>query len=1096
MKWKSPQKEQFFISPLLYKPASIVAERKIETTYRIDTNEEDPYFVNPILIHSFKQFYDIQFPDYVEDKSVIPSIIKEQLSVDKHAVVFKPEIDDIEEWQYIECEAIGNFNYKKSSLGKDFEIISKKQNPTVTQLLEGNEIQIEHNNKLYPIIPLDFSQQAAILSATSNNLVIQGPPGTGKSHTIVGLIGHYLSLGKKVLFVSQKKSALEVVYDRLQSLGLDRMTAFLNTEKDEKKSFFSDLKTDWDKLTTPSENKQINTVQPTSSLLQFYLNQYQKEEVEFGGSIHQKILYLINSGYKKDDLGFIGSCPNYNDWFKHKSFLAEFEQTVCSNSNIHSLSDAGFIVLNKAVFSEKDPIDKLAKRLDEIQQTLDHLQEVKLKFQLDVEIKPLTHLALAASILNMVNKTQLDLLNKDSKSYQKFANAAKKYVLLKSKVERAQNATKNWKTKPTKVEITELIDLIKHQHAPKGIFGILKRKNERIRNAFLAFDSNLSDIAKLQLLEELRNEYNLQAEFEEHCIKLKHDFNINEPATEIKQILSLRSKLDEISENAYISILEHEDSFNLIEELSSLHPKIQHFLHLYKFIVEDNINLTFEVVEQLIKQIKGELNQLRNLSIELQRYFMLSVEVRNFIAANNLTIDKLSAIVTHQALIQQKRFYPIFEMLNGDSLVKEISKYNEDIAEVFSNNIEALKISQQQKIFEKEKLIATPASKLNENQKERKKILKAERKILIHEASKKQRHISLKQFTTECWEYIKDIYPIWMMNPLAVSERLNCENAIFDVVIFDESSQIPLEDAIPSAYRAKQVIVVGDDKQMPPGSFFTSNSSSETLLTKADVAFKNVMLKWHYRSNHPALIDFSNRYFYDNELLTLPPNTEEIPIEFIKVDGKFIDRKNQAEADGIARWINNHSSIKYSDIAVVSFSREQQQLIEKTIAKKCKGNVEELLVRNLENVQGIEREVVLISLGYAKDEDGNFRLHFGPINQESGGNRLNVLITRAKDKLVFFSSVDPDDFGLPENIGVSYLKDYLQYAQEVALGEATKTSFNNAISKAKVNYEKGEISLTDPCTLIEESKDLSTIISVLSTKFKKVKIELSVEKWR
>ena len=127
---------------------------------------------------------------------------------------------------------------------------------------------------------------------------------------------------------------------------------------------------------------------------------------------------------------------------------------------------------------------------------------------------------------------------------------------------------------------------------------------------------------------------------------------------------------------------------------------------------------------------------------------------------------------------------------------------------------------------------------------------------------------------------LSEMQKVWVMNPLSVSERLACKKDLFDVVIFDEASQIPLEDAVPAIYRSKQIVVVGDEKQMPPSSFFASHSESQTLLDKASLSFSKEMFKWHYRSEHPALIQFSNKQFYEDELLTFPSNSADFPINF------------------------------------------------------------------------------------------------------------------------------------------------------------------------------------------------------------------------
>ena len=237
---------------------------------------------------------------------------------------------------------------------------------------------------------------------------------------------------------------------------------------------------------------------------------------------------------------------------------------------------------------------------------------------------------------------------------------------------------------------------------------------------------------------------------------------------------------------------------------------------------------------------------------------------------------------------------------------------------------------------------------------------KDEKRILLHELNKNQQHLSINQLAENCNTILAALQPVWIMNPLSVAQHLPCEREIFDVIIFDEASQIPLEDALPGIYRSAQLIVVGDSQQMPPGQFFSTNSDVKTLLDQASFAFQNVMLKGHYRSEHPSLIEFSNRTFYENELVTIPPLTNDPAIELKKVDGIFTENKNLIEAKAIADHYKHLLKKGVEDIGIIAFSREQQNEIERQIQLLKITPNEKLVLRNLENVQGIEKEIILI----------------------------------------------------------------------------------------------------------------------------------------
>jgi superfamily I DNA and/or RNA helicase len=1099
LKWKEPGKQHFFITPLIFKKCLIKLNRKIEAEYEVILDEEENWKINPTLIHSFARFFDFELPEEVVNIEDFVQSLLENLKSSDNIIHPCEDLNDAEEWQIIQLKAIGNFNYKKSLLGKDFNEIIKSPSSAVLDLFQERLTPQLTTSTCTAILGLDYSQKDAVEQAGENNLVIQGPPGTGKSHTIVGMIGNFLAEGKKVLFISQKRSALQVVYDRLKELGLGHVTAFLNTEKSEKKDFFAELKSTWELLHEPINNRRDRPIRLDHDLLEFYNGNYQEKNEALGASFHDTICHLANTPYQKKELEFVGLVPKLNEWKNHRNLLQNLEELSKKHFKSETLSEAAFTLLNKAVFSEKDPIALLDRRMSEMLKILQEISSFQTSNNLPGSLKEFTQTCLAASILNMVNKTQLDLLNQESKLFKSFSSNAKKYHLLSSKVQRAEVANSKWVNKPTKAEITELIDLLKHRHAPKGILGILQRKSEKLENAFAGFDSKLTDIGKIQLLEELRSEWNLKGELEEFLIKLKHNYNIVDPQTEINHILQLRNKLNSISQNAFIQLLEREDSFEIITSLSGLHPKIQSLNNQARFIFHGESISNINEGIWMISKIKKQLHGIKLLENDLRRYFSLPLTIKDFIHNNPFKINRLDAIIAYHNLNEQSRFEPQFSQLSGENLQHDLDALSENEKLHFDQNIDDIKLRIHENIVGIEKLLATPSSRLKGAQRARKKRLKGFKRTLIHEISKKQRHMSLKQFSAETWELLSLMQSVWIMNPLSVSERFDCKMEMFDVVIFDEASQIPLEDALPSMQRARQVVVVGDEMQMPPSSFFSTSTDGFTLLDKASMSFQKIMLKWHYRSEHPALIEFSNRYFYENELLTIPPVEQENPIEFHKVNGVFKDGANIIEAKEIAKYLAKHTELLSKDVGIVAFSKEQENTIRKALSKN-QIDQDALLISNLENVQGIEKDIIILSIGYAHDPEGKFRLNFGPVNKQSGANRLNVLFTRAKKKIILFSSVQAEDFGLTDNQGVACLRDYLGYAETLSKDKlavekvAQHSEINGSSFSCNVSHANATVLLIDPSTKESESKDLKTVYSVLKNRFKKVKILLTLDK--
>ena len=722
----------------------------------------------------------------------------------------------------------------------------------------------------------------------------------------------------------------------------------------------------------------------------------------------------------------------------------------------------------------------------------------------------------------MVNKLQFDLLNKDHKSYKSFKNWAKKYQLTAQQLKRAEQANKDWKNKPSQTTITVLLDLIqnkqKHKNR-KGIFYLLKRNPEQLRTAFTDFDPNISDEAKILLLEKLKLEWQLRSELEEIKIKLKHNLNINDPENEIDLIFNIRAKLDDHSTDEYLEILGREDHEKLIVDLANLHPAIDRFNAIYRFVFRGDKQLKIIDIQEQIARIKKMIPAINHWLPEIKHFYKLPNDLQEFIGNNPLPIRELKYIVAYENLLKETRFESAFKDLSGWALSTALKEELQADKWIFKSNIEMIKQAQRTVYQYKENLLATPQHKLNEAEKLEKKNYKIQKRVLLHEINKKQQHLPVKDLVAQTGEYLMALQPVWMMNPLAVSEYLPNTPDLFDLIIFDESSQIPLEDAIPAIYRAKQVVIVGDSKQMPPSQFFTSNLSNKTLLDQGEISFPQAMLKWHYRSSHPDLIRFSNQEFYQNELVCLPPETEEIPIEFVLVDGKFDEGKNCIEAERIAMYCAAIPASFKGTIGIITFSKEQEKEIAKQLANHRVDSIDQIVIKNLENAQGIEKDIILISIGYGYNSAGDFRMNFGPVNQINGANRLNVMFTRAIQKMVVFSSVTAKDFKLSDNQGVQVLSSFLQFTEEIIKNEylpvelpkahqivadiLSKNDIANTYYSSKngiaiscfILHQSRTIILVDPCLDKNDNQDLKSMMRILTTNFKTVKIILGVDLW-
>ncbi|HJJ54541.1 MAG TPA: DUF3320 domain-containing protein, partial [Methanocorpusculum sp.] len=365
--------------------------------------------------------------------------------------------------------------------------------------------------------------------------------------------------------------------------------------------------------------------------------------------------------------------------------------------------------------------------------------------------------------------------------------------------------------------------------------------------------------------------------------------------------------------------------------------------------------------------------------------------------------------------------------------------------------------------------------------------------ILAGEFNRKRGHMAIRTLMTKAGGLIQKIKPCFLMSPLSVAQYLDPRSVTFDIIIFDEASQVKPEDALGALMRGKQLVVMGDSRQLPPTTFFDSVGGNtdeeeeeeesvaeitdmESLLHACKQVYPTRRLTWHYRSRHESLIAVSNAEFYDGSLFVFPSpkhDTADLGLSFVHTEGSVYERgksgANRGEAKAVAAAvIEYYQRFPDKTLGVATFSVKQQEAIrhEVDLLLRDHPDVEALMhtdtgedffVKNLETVQGDERDTILISIGYGFDEEHKLSRNFGPLNQAGGERRLNVLITRARERCVVYANFRGYDlqFGPETSRGISALAAFLIYAETrdtKALGEnATITtvpdSFADTVAK-------------------------------------------------
>jgi predicted DNA-binding WGR domain protein/CRISPR/Cas system-associated endoribonuclease Cas2 len=535
--------------------------------------------------------------------------------------------------------------------------------------------------------------------------------------------------------------------------------------------------------------------------------------------------------------------------------------------------------------------------------------------------------------------------------------------------------------------------------------------------------------------------------------------------------------------------------------LHTLHHAFWELETLLKQLVYDHDGKTVGEIKDDLENILANAESLAELMPALKNFSRLSARFKKAIRQLPLVPEKMEAVMANKTLQHIYRYKKEFENADGPRLEAAVEQIGSSFRQLMKINALYIRARVRQRFLNNLELSNRALSQLGMEEKKFKKAYTEGRKILENEFGKSMRYKSIRELAAkESGLVIKDIKPVWLMSPLSVSDSLPLDAAIFDVVIFDEASQITLEEGIPSLYRAPQTIIVGDDKQMPPTNFFTAktedpddleiipdedddllSNDADSLLVQGARKLDSVMLGWHYRSRYETLISYSNHAFYDAGLLTIPDRTihhepkdpiiihapedavlhtndlfdRSISFHFLP-DSVYEKRVNSDEARYIAHLVRELLKRKTEDsIGIVAFSQEQQHTIEDALTALAANDKEfeqlleaayqrtendqyvGLFVKNLENVQGDERDIIIMSICYGFDARKRMIMNFGPVNRKGGEKRLNVIFSRAKKHMAVISSIRHGDITNEYNEGANYFRRFLHYAEEVSAGNMT-----------------------------------------------------------
>ncbi|MFC0261837.1 AAA domain-containing protein [Fontibacter flavus] len=977
---------------------------------------------------------------------------------------------------------LGQFSQKASFLIQDYEQLIQEEgyedleNLFFRHFAPEEEIQAgPREDQLYLTFPLDASQEQVIKAVRSGqSVVVEGPPGTGKSQLICNLALDFISRGKKVLIVSPKRAALDVVFKRLGKIGFGNFLALVHDFRADKMELYRKIEGQIKSLDGYQDlNRTIDAIQLERQFSQIsrtiegnveFFDEYKKalfNTEECGIPI--KELYL--SSQLSDDFFDMTQYYKKMPFGKIDKFLRDLKEYGFYYKKFQN-SDSFW--LHRVDFSDFG--SSVQKRIQEVlREILEFKEEISLHFDkgrggdisyffiLFNQKKKLSelkhHLSHAETrgifdqIIN-IDPLQFDLLWLEQKMEMV------KSLLSEEGVE--------WNVQDEEVE--EYLSLaLSFKGRSKGLWDQLtwalkKKKFDRIFQLLEKNGLPADDYGNEVLITRLENRLNLN-----------HQYTLLSG----KEWLHLPDKFFTFSEFNHFSTV----------HLDAIKGKL--LLHDWE-ILGDFLRSQINDAKDLLEVIDFFEQKLERFELLFPKWnlYLSKIQIQHlFIQSVGEDIDSISTGIpfVFDELVAFDRLRSLLSLEDKALMEKLLEKYSESpFEEIQAKLLAGLKLSWIEHIEAKYpvlKEISTPKAlslqqELMEAVVEKWELSKyiSELRVrehtyknlefnrlgnlltyreLSHQVSKKRRLWSVKKLLEEFGNEVFKLIPCWLASPETVSALFPLKQD-FDLVIFDESSQCYVERGFPAMLRGRQVVVAGDSKQLQPFDIYQVRlegeeegieTETDSLLDLVSKYFQKFWLQSHYRSEQLGLIQFSNQHFYENRLNMLPHiqlvNSEENPFSLIKTEGIWDKQMNRVEAEEVIFEIKKIQKInpEYS-IGVITFNYFQMELIQDLIGKDELINLKNIAVKNIENVQGDEFDWVIFSIGYARNSSGKLIANFGMLSKKGGINRLNVAITRARKKITLITSLSSRDFkpNQLQNDGIKMLQDYISFVEDMVKG--------------------------------------------------------------
>ncbi|HTF57722.1 MAG TPA: DUF3320 domain-containing protein, partial [Planctomycetota bacterium] len=1076
--YEESAREDLIHSPLVLVPADLV-RTSVRGQFRLRPREDEP-MVNPALLQRLRTGFGIELPSLPDDLEGFDPVAF-------YAAVAKA-IEPLKRAYLMDGVVLGLFSFAKFFMFKDLEVHAEAfgARPLV-RLLAGDasaadalprdpvpkaeELDALGPETSYQVLDADSSQQEAIEAVKrGRSLVIEGPPGTGKSQTIANIVAECLVAGKSVLFVSEKMAALRVVQDRLQRAGLGDFGLELHSHKARKGPVLAELARVLDLPRDLSEIPEglLDHLARARDRLNSYVRDLGDPVLPLGMAPFEAYGRLAAMESLPELPVFLKGAaswtrPRFEAARDRIRALAEAHRGVHPADRHPWRGCALEVVSYETRLALQAAVGDLLKTLPELERaaadlagkletrapaTLEEARDLDDIARLLAESPRPARLLLEGPLWDRPRPDLDVLLAKGAAFSMACGNLRKRYrdELLDADVE-SMHAW--WQEHGSSLSRFLRPSFWKWS-------GLLKRLRVPGATGRIAEDIELAAVAR-----RLRSEL-AAADGSAFGIRWKG------PESDWEDLASVGRWLADFRRHAR-SGLASPKVLAIAEAGAPAPPRIaaplaevgRAHLHLAE-LARVGLPARFEQLRKRVEEMRDAPGRLE----EWARWMRARREASESDAGP--AVEALGGVA-------EEFFEPLFEKQFLRSWLEEVVATKPSLAgfggseqdrlvaefrELDRRTIEANRIRARNALVKRLPDAAWPAGP------------GSDLGILQREVRKKRGHLPLRKIFASVPRALRRLKPCLLMSPLSVAQFLDPSAEPFDVVIFDEASQVAPEDGVGAVARGSQLVIVGDARQLPPTSFFQVEPSDdvepggevegslESILDEGASVFPDRrLLRWHYRSRNEELIAFSNRVYYGNRLCTFPSASAGVGargIEFIHLPAGVYDRggsgTNRVEAGAVAAAVFDHLK-RHPDksVGVGAFSIRQQQAIEDELEKlrAADSSLEDrfdaardeyCFVKNLETIQGDERDVVFLSVSYGKDATGRMTSNFGPLNLEGGARRLNVLVTRAREKVVVFSSVLPEEIELAESAseGARNLRSYLEYARGGAEKEASK----------------------------------------------------------